>query len=398
MLSLKTKTLSLPHLSLSRNSSPSRSHPPTPSTGPVSPVLVDRSTSASPQNYALDPPADSAPAPAPAQPKPSRRSSIGASLSALTSRSSSPAAGAPAPSTAPLKSPSLPSNLALTPAAPAPAPASAPGSPGGARPHRSSSDDKSALRPQRSGRSTSTAASSSSKKQRSKSSDRVIEVAQLASAASSSSMGPPAPAPAVAAAAKAKKPGLMASFGRGRGLALGSSQSQPGTSRATATAVRANSLGPDLALGGGGGGAIGAPPSRSPVLGAPPLAHPGAATPVTAAGGLPGAHGHAHALGSHANVSAKGQNVQLHQLAESYVGKVGLRLGEAVNKVFLPVPTGPGGIVDKAADKAEGPFGGHAVVCKGRAAPRLARAKEVGELITACVPLSFALGPRECID
>ncbi|GAA5846180.1 hypothetical protein JCM9279_005849 [Rhodotorula babjevae] len=385
MLSLKTKTLSLPHLSLSRNSSPSRSHPPTPSTGPVSPVLVDRSTSTSPQHYALDPSVEQPPAPAPAQPKPSRRSSIGASLSALTSRSSSPAAGAPAPSTAPLKSPSLPSNLALTPAAPTAATASAPGSLGGARPHRSSSDDKSALRPQRSGRSTSAVASSSSKKQRSKSSDRAVEVAQLAAAASSSSMGPPAPAPAAAAAAKAKKPGLMASFGRGRGLALGSSQSQPGTSRATATAVRANSLGPDVALGGGSGafGSGGAPASRSPVLGATPLAHSGAATPVTAVGGLAGAHGHAHALGSHANVSAKGQNVQLHQLAESYVGKVGLRLGEAVNKVFLPVPTGPGGIVDKAADKAEGPFGGHAVVCKGRAAPRLARAKEVGELITA---------------
>ncbi|GAA5944613.1 hypothetical protein JCM3775_005851 [Rhodotorula graminis] len=381
MLSLKTKTLSLPHLSLSRNSSPSRSHPSTPSTAPVSPVLVDRSTSTSPKHYAADSQhAEPAPAPAPAQQKPSRRSSIGASLSALTSRSSSPAAGAPAPapSTAPLKSPSLPSNLALTPAA-APASASAPGSPGGARPHRSSSDDKSALRPQRSGRSTSTA-TSSSKKQRSKSSDRVVEVAQLAAASSASSMGPPAPAPAAAAAAKAKKPGLMASFGRGRGLALGSSQSQPGTSRATATAVRAISLGPDVALGGGGGAFGGAQPSRSPVLGATPLAHSGAATPVTALGG---AHGHAHALGQHANVSAKGQNVQLHQLAESYVGKVGLRLGEAVNKVFLPVPTGPGGIVDKAADKAEGPFGGHAVVCKGRAAPRLARAKEVGELITA---------------
>lgn len=73
----------------------------------------------------------------------------------------------------------------------------------------------------------------------------------------------------------------------------------------------------------------------------------------------------------------------MHQLAESYVGKVSLRLGEAVNKVFLPMPTGPGGIVDKQAEKAEGAYGGSAVVVKGRPAPRVARAKEVGEIIAA---------------
>lgn len=149
----------------------------------------------------------------------------------------------------------------------------------------------------------------------------------------------------------------MASFGRsGRGLALGHSQSQPGTSRATATAVI-------------GAGSL--PPGGLPSPSIPSIATlggsvSGTATPSTAA-----------------TLAAGGTGVQLHQLAESYVGKVSLRLGEAVNKVFLPMPTGPGGIVDKNAEKAEGAYGGSAVVAKGRPAPRVARAKEVGEIIAA---------------
>ncbi|BGP50109.1 hypothetical protein JCM10450v2_006020 [Rhodotorula kratochvilovae] len=362
MLALKTKTLSLPHLSLSRTSSPSRSQPPTPTGPPVSPgdaeplpvsAGSERSTSSSssPKFRAVD-----AAAAAAAPPKPSRRSSIGASLSAFTSRSSSPAAGVAAP-----KSPSFPSGLTLTPASSEPP---SPGGGGSARPTRSASDDKSGLRPLRTSRAT-----SSSGKKRSKSSDRAADLV-----AASTPLVAPTPVPTAASAAKTKKPGLMASFGRG--LALGSSQSQPGMSRATATAVRASAVGgADYGTGAltpAGGAAAG---SRSPVLGATtsftPAAHSGTATPSS------GAHAHGHGHGHHA------PSVQLHQLAESYVGKVGLRLGEAVNKVFLPLPTGPGGIVDKAAEKAEAPFGGHAVAWKGRAAPRLARAKEVGELITA---------------
>lgn len=157
----------------------------------------------------------------------------------------------------------------------------------------------------------------------------------------------------------------MASFGRsGRGLALGHSQSQPGTSRATATAV----IGAGSLPGGGGG-----------------LPSPSIASTATLGGSVSGT-----ATPSTAATLAAGQGVQLHQLAESYVGKVSLRLGEAVNKVFLPMPTGPGGIVDKVAEKAEGAYGGSGVVVKGRPAPRVAKAREVGEIIAAYVQLSLS--------
>jgi hypothetical protein len=53
----------------------------------------------------------------------------------------------------------------------------------------------------------------------------------------------------------------------------------------------------------------------------------------------------------------------LHNLEESYVGKVSLRLGEAVNKVFLPLA------------------GTTEIVWNGRTAPRVARTKELGELV-----------------
>ncbi|GAA5999189.1 uncharacterized protein JCM10292_001653 [Rhodotorula paludigena] len=355
---LALKSLHIPHLSASnsRNPSPASSQPATPTLPPASPAAsaapsgtVTPATSARSSPHRSSSPRgrdgaakDSRPAP----PKPERRSTIGASLSALTSsRSASPAANGTAP-----KSPSLPAGLTITPT-----PSASPGPPspaGGAVPARSASDDRSGLRPLR-GLSRSTSASG---KKRSKSSDRVDDLV-------------PTPAAAAAAqAVKVKKPGLMASFGRGgRGLALGGTQSQPGTSRATAVGVHG-------AVGGAAGSAGLAGVANSSVKpNASSAAHSGAATPLggthAATPGVGGTSGHA--------------SVQLHQLADSYVGKVSLRLGEAVNKVFLPPPMGAGGVLDKTAEKAEGAFGGVASTFKGRPAPRLARAKEVGEAITA---------------
>lgn len=57
-----------------------------------------------------------------------------------------------------------------------------------------------------------------------------------------------------------------------------------------------------------------------------------------------------------------GRAPALHNLEESYVGKVSLRLGEAVNKVFLA-----GGAGDLS--------------WKGRSAPKVDRSKEVGEMV-----------------
>ncbi|SCV73999.1 BQ2448_6429 [Microbotryum intermedium] len=58
----------------------------------------------------------------------------------------------------------------------------------------------------------------------------------------------------------------------------------------------------------------------------------------------------------------------LHQLEESYVGKVGLKLGEAVNKVFI-------------LGSATAPGGASEVVLNGRPAPRVTVAKQCGELV-----------------
>lgn len=57
-----------------------------------------------------------------------------------------------------------------------------------------------------------------------------------------------------------------------------------------------------------------------------------------------------------------GRGPALHNLEESYVGKVSLRLGEAVNKVFLA--GGPGELS-----------------WKGRSAPKVDKSKEVGEIV-----------------
>ncbi|GAA5903340.1 hypothetical protein JCM6882_008139 [Rhodosporidiobolus microsporus] len=382
MLGLKSKTLSLPHLSLSRNSSPARQggsrdstpvHSPlssAPSTGSfgtsgerdatpptstsTSPRLsAKRNKSNSPKLRPLDaPPVDTAAAAAAVKEAKenkagaafSRRSSFGASLAAFTSsassRSSSPSSGTTAlPSGAP-KSPSVPAGLTITPAT------SAHGTTSG----RSTSDDRSGLRPLRS--------LSGRGKARSKSSDRAHDAVEPITAAAAQ------PAP------KEKKGGGMMGPLR-RGLALGHSQSQPGAARSSSV--------PPLAHG------HGSPALPASGAGSPVLAGSGAATPAQAyaaanGGALPPASVAATPSGA-GGPSVTG--VQLHQLAESYVGKVSLRLGEAVNKVFLPIPNGPGGISNKEMERAEAPYGGSGAAWKGRPAPRVLRSREVGEMIAA---------------
>lgn len=66
-----------------------------------------------------------------------------------------------------------------------------------------------------------------------------------------------------------------------------------------------------------------------------------------------------------------GRAPALHQLEESYVGKVSLKLGEAVNRVFMA-----GG----------GPTSGE-IGFKGRPAPRVVKTREFGEIIVQCVPI-----------
>ncbi|GAA6015200.1 hypothetical protein JCM10207_003640 [Rhodosporidiobolus poonsookiae] len=340
------KALHIPHLSLSRTSSPSRpsSQPATPglnTSQPASPLSSAPSSATFGEPNRSTPPTSTSSSP---QLKPNRshspkfravdvadenvakvprRSSFGASLSAFASRSSSPASGA----TAAPKSPSVPAGLTLTPATPG----------------RSTSADKSGLRPLRS--------ISGRGKARSKSSDRAHELVAAAPAAAPGL----APAATVAATSKEKKPGMMTSMRRG--LALGHSQSQPGTTRA---------------------GAALATDGAATVSGGSPVLSSGTATPAQA---YAAANGGTPVPSPGAAAGPTG--VQLHQLAESYVGKVSLRLGEAVNRVFLPVPTGPGGIPNKDLERAEAPYGGSGVACKGRTAPRVLRAKEAGEMMAS---------------
>ncbi|KAL8279220.1 hypothetical protein RQP46_008476 [Phenoliferia psychrophenolica] len=71
--------------------------------------------------------------------------------------------------------------------------------------------------------------------------------------------------------------------------------------------------------------------------------------------------------GAHTPVGARGASVAipLHNLQESYVGNVSLRLGDAVNKVFMP-PPGPIASTE---------------LCNGRCPPRWMKARELGEII-----------------
>ncbi|GAA5842054.1 hypothetical protein JCM11251_001999 [Rhodosporidiobolus azoricus] len=369
MLGLKSKTLSLPHLSLSRNSSPARQgstsrdsspvHSPlssAPSSGSlagagerdVSPptststsprLSVKRVKSTSPKMKPLDTlPGEAKEVKENKSGAPvSRRQSFGASLAAFTTSAlsgSSPSSSTVAlPSGAP-KSPSVPAGLTITPATSAHGTTLASG--------RSTSDDRSGLRPLRT--------LSARGKTRSKSSDRALDAIEQPGA-----MGPPQVVP------KEKKGGMMGPIRRG--LAL----SQNGAPRSSSV--------PPL-----GSPALPASGAASPVLGGS-----GAATPAQAYAAANGATTvPVPAAPSGVVGHASGPTgVQLHQLAESYVGKVSLRLGEAVNKVFLPIPNGPGGIPNKEMERAEAPYGGSGAAWKGRPAPRVFRSREVGEMIAA---------------
>ncbi|GAA5877384.1 hypothetical protein JCM8547_003016 [Rhodosporidiobolus lusitaniae] len=356
MIGLKSKTLSLPHLSLSRTSSPSRkdgSQPTTPVLTPLNTSTPGSSAPSSASSINYTPPTSTAASPN-LKPKRSnspksravdaeakegklpRRSSIGASIAAFTSRSSSPPTAPTGDSSVP-PSISVPSGLTLTPATTTSALSSG----------RSSSGDKSGLRPLRS--------LSGIGKVRSKSSDRAHEVAGAPAVVGGG---------AVPAAAKEKRTGVMG-IAR-RGLAL----SQQGAARSSS-----------VPAGGSTGSALNSP-----------AATPGTTSPVFGSGAATPAQAYAMANGGSAPpvqqqvltpvATSGGGGVQLHQLAESYVGKVSLRLGEAVNKVFLPIPTGPGGIPIKEQERLEAPYGGTAAGWKGRSAPRVARSREVGELIS----------------
>jgi hypothetical protein len=68
----------------------------------------------------------------------------------------------------------------------------------------------------------------------------------------------------------------------------------------------------------------------------------------------------------------------LHNLEESYVGKVSLKLGEAVNKIFLPLPAAMLATMGVLAMN-------HSLVWNGSTAPKVIRAKELGELLVLYV-------------
>ncbi|KDE04656.1 hypothetical protein MVLG_04954 [Microbotryum lychnidis-dioicae p1A1 Lamole] len=90
-----------------------------------------------------------------------------------------------------------------------------------------------------------------------------------------------------------------------------------------------------------------------------PLGTSSAVTSSTSAGGT---------TSSTTVLSSAAVTPALHQLEESYVGKVGLKLGEAVNKVFVP-------------GSATAPGGASEVVLNGRPAPRVTMARQCGELV-----------------
>ncbi|GAA6033893.1 hypothetical protein JCM8097_000390 [Rhodosporidiobolus ruineniae] len=358
MMGLKAKTLSLPHLSLSRTSSPSRgpSQPPTPATStptlsgetdPTPPTSASSSPNLKPKrsNSPKDRAVDAADV---KENKGPRRSSIGASFAALTSRSSTP-------STSNAPSPTLPPSLVIT--------------------TRSTSDERTGLRPLRT-----LSSIGGGGKGRSKSSDRAHDVVAASTAAAQASATAGATLAAAAQpATKEKKGGMMGAMRRG--IALGSSQSQPGLSRSSSAAIPPLSLAGDGTPGAGSANGAGSPVLSGTATPAQAYAAANGAAPpsgVPAPAAAPATNGHGHGHG-HGGGQA---GVQLHQLAESYIGKVSLRLGEAVNKVFLPIPTGPGGIPNKEQEKMEAPYGGSAVVVKGRTAPRVAKSREVGELIS----------------
>ena len=161
----------------------------------------------------------------------------------------------------------------------------------------------------------------------------------------------------------------MASISKA-GLRLAHSQSQPGTSRhhgPSAAAHHDESLlpsSPALSVGGGFPLSPGLGPSSSSAVAS------GAATPQTPTAAVAGG-------------AASSSSTNIEQFAESFIAKVSLRLGEVVNRTFVPAPHGPGGAVDKQLELAEAPYGGNGVTWRGRPAPRLVKAKEFGERIAA---------------
>ncbi|GAA6023809.1 hypothetical protein JCM11491_000553 [Sporobolomyces phaffii] len=377
MVALTAKTLSLPHLSLSRTSSPSRSTtpapasasvpsaPPTPSTAPTSPSFfssLDRhkskSTSPTPRPVALgsDDDVDASrlspiEPPLPPESDKLRRSSFGASLSA--SFSSSRSSSSPATAT---KSSTIPAGLSLTPASahllsssaaqgggstagpPAgghtTATATAAAASGGFKPLQAAIAKSAGVVKDKRG----------ALLMRSKSSDRAHEGVVAASHPD-------------AATTTIKKKGVM---GTVRGLALGQSVSQPAQSRAAAS---------------------GSTPAATVV----PLthAHSGATTPTLAESG-------ASSLASSSTAAPGGARAStaphVHQLAESHVSQISLRMSEMVNKVFMPSAHGTAG---QQADKLEGAFFvpssavQEATGGKGRPCPRVVKSREFGETLVA---------------
>lgn len=387
MVALTAKNLSLPHLSLSRTSSPSRSNSlnsnntatsatsPS-STTPTSPTIANsgsstfsfsnplaldrkKSKSTSPKHRPVDPPTPPTTTHSPSELSPTsnlqlpfsdkaqvkddkiRRSSFGASLSAFSnaSRSASPA----------VKSTSTPAGLSLTPASAqwsthGEGTNTNNGGGGGLKPLQAAIAKSAGVVKDRGGAFL----------MRSKSSDRAEGIAAAAALAqvegNAFTLGP-------GGLPTTKRKGVM---GAVRGLALGQSVSQPAQSRTNSS---------------NGGGLVSHAhpvPVRSASIQSPHLPpHSGTSTPtypqndpLTALGARPAS--------------------QIHQLAESHVSQISLRLSETVNKVFMPSLHGAAG---QQADKLEGAFFvpssavQEATGGKGRPCPRVVKSREFGEML-----------------
>lgn len=152
-----------------------------------------------------------------------------------------------------------------------------------------------------------------------------------------------------------KKKSVM---GAVRGLALGQSVSQPAQSRSSNTTTTS-----------GGGGTIPHAPVRSAST------HPSL---------LP-SHSHSHS-GTTTPISEPPirSTSQIHQLSESHVSQISLRMSETVNKIFMPSLHGTQG---QQQDKLEGCFFvptstvQEATGGKGRPCPRVVKSREFGEMI-----------------
>ncbi|GAA5961667.1 hypothetical protein JCM3765_000468 [Sporobolomyces pararoseus] len=391
MVALTSKNLSLPHLSLSRNNSPSRSNslnsnPPTPtsssstptpiSTAPTSPALPHNTTgSASTSFFSLDRKKSKSTSPkhrpaidknlTPIEPLPTtngpatsttpsqrpstatgdekeknRRSSFGTSLSGAFSNH--PTSSSRSTSQAGIKSSTLPAGLSLTPASAhltsqqeGGGEASQTTTGGGFKPLQAAIAKSAGVVKDRSG----------ALLMRSKSSDRANEGT---TSNASQATGP-------SSNELQKKKGVM---GTVRGLALGQSVSQPAQSRSSSsTATTTN--GPTI--------------PHAPVRSA--STHPSL---------LP-SHSHSHS-GTTTPISEPPirSTSQIHQLSESHVSQISLRMSETVNKVFMPSLHGAQG---QQQDKLEGCFFvptstvQEATGGKGRPCPRVIKSREFGEMI-----------------